>query len=140
MEINYIAVLGASVVAMVIGGLWYSPLLFGKKWMELNGLTVADYEVNKSAKNKEMMRAMISQFFLTLFQAYILVHFIKVWSDVSPLVSALLIYAAFVIPTIAGGILWGGESRKAAFTRFFLQAGNQLVTFAVFAVILGGWG
>ncbi|WP_260482692.1 DUF1761 domain-containing protein [Sphingomicrobium flavum] len=38
MEINWIAVLVASVSAFILGGIWYGPL-FGKKWMELVGMT-----------------------------------------------------------------------------------------------------
>jgi len=33
--VNYLAVVVAAVVAFVMGGLWYSPLLFGKPWAEL---------------------------------------------------------------------------------------------------------
>ena len=33
-DINYIAVVGAAVAAMVIGFLWYGPL-FGKQWTKL---------------------------------------------------------------------------------------------------------
>ena len=34
-EFNVVAVLGASVAAMLLGGLWYSPLLFEKRWRRL---------------------------------------------------------------------------------------------------------
>ena len=42
MTINYLAVVVAAVSAFVIGGLWYSPLLFQKPWMAVNKLTEAD--------------------------------------------------------------------------------------------------
>ena len=35
--VNYLAVLAAAVSAFVLGGLWYSPLLFAKKWMAYTG-------------------------------------------------------------------------------------------------------
>ena len=31
-EVNWLAVLAATVAAFVLGGLWYSPVLFGKRW------------------------------------------------------------------------------------------------------------
>lgn len=34
-EFNLLAVLAASVAAMLLGGLWYSPLLFEKRWRQL---------------------------------------------------------------------------------------------------------
>ena len=36
-EINYLAVLAAAALNMVIGALWYSPLLFAKEWAQLAG-------------------------------------------------------------------------------------------------------
>jgi hypothetical protein len=37
--INWFAVVAAALAMFVIGGLWYSPLLFGKAWMRANGFT-----------------------------------------------------------------------------------------------------
>lgn len=37
--INWVAVLAAAVSGFVLGGLWYSPLLFGKPWQRLAGLS-----------------------------------------------------------------------------------------------------
>lgn len=39
--INYLAVIVATVVAMVIGFAWYSPQVFGKRWMGYLGTTQA---------------------------------------------------------------------------------------------------
>lgn len=37
--INFWAVLVAAVSSFVLGGLWYSPVLFGKAWQRLTGLS-----------------------------------------------------------------------------------------------------
>lgn len=37
--INWLAVLAAVVIRMLVGGLWYSPLLFVKPWQALTGVT-----------------------------------------------------------------------------------------------------
>ena len=39
MHINFIAVLIAAVVPMVLGFIWYNPRVFGKAWMEATGMT-----------------------------------------------------------------------------------------------------
>lgn len=36
-EVNLLAVVAAAVSAFILGGLWYSPALFGGKWMALIG-------------------------------------------------------------------------------------------------------
>ncbi|MBE0642305.1 MAG: DUF1761 domain-containing protein [Bacteroidales bacterium] len=38
-EVNILAVLIAALVSWAIGALWYSPLLFGKKWQHELGMT-----------------------------------------------------------------------------------------------------
>ena len=38
--INWLAVLVAGISAFVVGGVWYSPALFGKAWMNANKLTM----------------------------------------------------------------------------------------------------
>jgi len=40
--INWLAVVAAAAATFVIGGIWYSPLLFGRAWMKANGLVPDD--------------------------------------------------------------------------------------------------
>jgi hypothetical protein len=43
-SLNYLAVLVAAISTFVLGGLWYSPLLFGKAWMRANNFNEADLQ------------------------------------------------------------------------------------------------
>jgi hypothetical protein len=38
-EVNWIAILVAATACFLLGGLWYSPVLFGKAWQRETGLT-----------------------------------------------------------------------------------------------------
>lgn len=38
-EFNLLAVIAAALASFVVGGLWYSPVLFGKAWQRETGLT-----------------------------------------------------------------------------------------------------
>jgi hypothetical protein len=49
-NINYLAVLAAAVSTFLLGGLWYSPLLFGKAWMRANNFTDADVQTFSKAR------------------------------------------------------------------------------------------
>lgn len=42
MEINWLAVLVAGLSAFALGGIWYSPKLFGIAWMQDNNLTMEE--------------------------------------------------------------------------------------------------
>jgi hypothetical protein len=48
--VNWLAVLVAGISAFVLGGIWYSPALFGKAWMTENKLTVEDVKKGNQAK------------------------------------------------------------------------------------------
>ena len=48
--INWLAVLVAGISAFVLGGVWYSPALFGKAWMSENKMTVEDVKRGNAAK------------------------------------------------------------------------------------------
>ncbi|MFC5704294.1 DUF1761 domain-containing protein [Cohnella faecalis] len=41
-DINYVAVLAATVATMILGFLWYSPILFGGAWMKQIGKKAED--------------------------------------------------------------------------------------------------
>ena len=48
--INWLAVLVAAISSFVLGGVWYSPALFGKAWMKDSQLT--EEQIKKSNKAK----------------------------------------------------------------------------------------
>ena len=50
-HLNWIAILVAAVSTMVVGFLWYSPLLFAKAWMREMG-----YDPNDKARMEEMKK------------------------------------------------------------------------------------
>jgi hypothetical protein len=137
MEINYFAVLACGIVSMIIGFVWYGPL-FGKKWVQIIGATDMDIEARKKMQKSAMPLYVVS-FLLTLFQAYVLAHFIQAWQDGSPYGTSVWIWAAFIIPTVAAGAMWNNDSAKISWARFLIQGGYYLVLFLVFALILGMW-
>ena len=49
-DVNIWAVAVSALSAFLIGGLWYSPALFGKAWMKESGLNDEDIENSNMAK------------------------------------------------------------------------------------------
>ena len=137
MEINYLAVLVASILSMVLGALWYGPL-FGKKWMEIIGAKPMT-EADQKKMQKQAMPLYLIQFLLTLFQVYVLAQYIAGWTDASGIENSLWIWAAFVMPTVAGACMWNNDSKEIAWSRFLIQGGYQLVLFVIFGLVLGMW-
>jgi len=137
MGINYLAVLVCGVLAMVVGAIWYGPL-FGKIWMRVVGVSPEDKEA-RARMQKGVVPLYLIQFLLTLFQLMILAFYIYQWSDASGLETALWLWAAFIVPTIAGTAMWNNDSAKISWARFLIQSGYQLVSFVIFGLILGLW-
>src|SRR5260221_7903709 len=46
----WLSILTAPVVAFVIGGIWYSPSVFGRQWISLNGFT--DQELSRRSMGR----------------------------------------------------------------------------------------
>lgn len=44
MEFNFLALLMASIVPLIVGAIWYHPALLGKAWMQENSFTLADLQ------------------------------------------------------------------------------------------------
>ena len=137
MIINYWAVLVCAVLAMALGFLWYGPL-FGKKWMSIVGVGPADLAARQKMQ-QNVWKLYVAQFVLVLFQVWVLAYYIVGWQEASGLVNALWIWAAFIMPTVAGAAMWNNDSAKISWARFMIQAGYQLVLFVMFGLILGAW-
>ena len=74
-NLNLLAVLVAAMSTMVVGFLWYSPLLFAKPWMKEMG-----YDPNDKARMEEMKKsagpAYGGSFLASLISAFILALFL----------------------------------------------------------------
>ncbi len=136
---NYILILGAGVVSMIVGSIWYGPL-FGKKWMEICGATELDKE-KRAEMQKAAMPLYFVQFILSLLQFYILLNQITWggWTAQSVWVS-FFIWLGFVMPTIAGSAMWNNDSSKVKWARFLIQAGYQLLMFIIFGWMIATFG
>ncbi len=133
--INYWAVIGCAVAAMVVGAVWYGPL-FGRAWLKVIGATAADLAARREMQKRAAPLYAI-QFLLTCFQVFVLAHYVRL--GLGGVESALWIWAGFIVPTIAGTAMWNNDSRQVAWARFLIQVGYQLVVFVIFGLILTIW-
>ncbi|MBI4097126.1 MAG: DUF1761 domain-containing protein [Candidatus Levybacteria bacterium] len=137
--VNYVAVLLAAVAAMVVGFVWYSPMLFGKQWMRLMGLT---QEKMKEAQ-KEMMKTYAVSFVLALLTAYVLTHVMAMSENffhysrlATGLSSAFWMWLGFIMPVQATDVLFGGKK----WSLFGINTGYQLVAVLAMGIVLGLMG
>lgn len=137
MTINYFAILVCGLASIIIGALWYSKILFGNLYIKATGMDIGMTPEKMAVLQKKMWQLYLAQVIVSVWEAYVLAYFIKGWDSVNPVMCAFWIWAGFILPTIATLCLWSGYPRKNAWKIFFITAGCQLVTFIVFALILG---
>lgn len=131
MTFNYLAILTATVSSFMLGGLLYSPVLFGRAWMREKGFT----EESLKAKG-DVGRIMGVSFVLELIMAVNLAAFI------GPKVS--LAFGAFA--GAAAGFGWVALSfgvtylfERKSLGLFFINAGYHGVALTLMGAILGAW-
>ncbi|MDP4185647.1 MAG: DUF1761 domain-containing protein [Bacteroidota bacterium] len=131
LHVNYGAVLLSAVMSMLIGSLWYSPFVFGKKLVELNGMT--EEELEKRYPNVVMYG---SSFLLSFFAALVLALFLDsflTWAN--GVIDGILI-ALFLIGTSrASAMLLDKQPAKL----YLIHVGYDVVRYAVMGAIIGGW-
>jgi hypothetical protein len=134
-EVNLFAVLLAAVASMGVGFLWYSPMMFGKPWMKLMGLTMKDMN---SAK-KEMGKLYALSFVASIVTAYVLSHVMTLSSNfydydqmMTGMTSAFWMWLGFIAPVQLTDTIFGGKKWKL----FALNTGYQLVAVMAMGVVL----
>jgi hypothetical protein len=136
-HINLLAVLVAAIATMMVGFLWYSPLLFAKAWMREMG-----YDPNDKAKTEEMKKsagpAYGGSFLASLVSAFILalfLHWLRVESLHFGLMVGFHVWLGFVATVQFTSALFTKQSMKL----FAINTGYQLVCYLAMAAILAVW-
>jgi hypothetical protein len=129
-NINYLAVLAAATSAFVIGGMWYSPILFGGVWMRETGLSDA------MLKKRSMGLVFGTSFVLSLIIAVNLAAFLSGPPDLQwGATAGALAGIGWVATAIGITYLFEAKSMKL----FLVDAGYHAVTFIVMGAIIGTW-
>lgn len=128
MAVNFLAVLVAAIVSMVIGAVWYSPLVFGKIWMKLSGV------MPKGGAVKSYLIGGIS----TLVTSYVLAHFIhfaEATTVVQGITAGFWLWLGFIATTTLSSVIWEGKPVKL----YILNNAYSLVSLIVMGAILSVW-
>jgi len=135
-EINYWAVLIVTVLSMGLGALWYSPLLFVKRWARLARIDM------ESREGAPVVIPMMVAFAVTFLTAWVLAgsvaiawHFYGGSYFSSAIVTAITLWAGFTAARFITHDVF--EGRPSQLT--VLNIGFELATVLVMAIVLGLW-
>lgn len=129
---NVWALLVCFVINMAIGGLWYSPVLFGNAWLKLTGRKAVD--ITKQEANKAMALAIIPGVLLVVL-IWLLINFIGAVTLADALIAGSLISGGFIFVTMVNNALF----EDTLFKLILIKTGNYFVALNINAVILMLW-
>ena len=127
-QVNLIAVLLCAVSSLVLGGIWYSPLLFAKAWQR--GAGVSD----EQAKSGKMAMIFGLTFVLSLIAAYVFAMFLGRNFGLGPAIGA----------GASAGLCWVGAAygisylfERRPLRLWLINGGYHTLQFTLFGLILG---
>jgi hypothetical protein len=132
-EINYIAVVVCGIVAMGIGALWYSPMLFGKIWV-----ASIDKTEEELAKDFQPLKAYSVSFLAQLVMAFILALFMKYVNAATPeegIRLGFMAWIGFTATTMTVNFLFEGKT----FKHFLVDSSYHFIVLMLSGLILGAW-
>ncbi len=135
-KINYLAVLAAGVAYFLLGGLWYSPLLFANAWIAEMKFSPEHIEAAKKAKG--MGKTLATTFALGLLMAFVLALLLQAVGPRGALASGalgLLVSFGFVATTTATNYLHEGHTLRL----LLITTGCPVIGSALMGLILGAW-
>ena len=129
-KLNYVAIVVAAVSAFVVGGVWYSPLLFVRVWMKEAGLD------DELLRKRNMGVVYGAAFVLLLIIAFNLAAFLAGPPNLAwGLTAGALAGVGWVATAL--GVTYLFEARS--FRLFLVNAGYHALTFTLMGGILGIW-
>lgn len=130
--INLWVLLFSIIFSVILGFIWYGPL-FGKKWMELNGMKMPD----PKPSFKTMLKPMGFSFFGAFCMSFVLARIILIGNAYlgtsgisSGLATACMVWIGFIVPAHISASNWEGKSWKL----FWINTGYWLV----YLFVVGG--
>jgi hypothetical protein len=135
--INPWAVLVAAIGCMVVGFLWYSPILFARPWMRLTGIDPDD-KAKLAELRKGAGKTYALAFVASIVSAVVLAKVIDLTTVNTVLYGikvGFAVWLGFVTTVQLTGALFGKQPTKL----YLINTGYQLVCYLAMGAILAVW-
>jgi Protein of unknown function (DUF1761) len=130
--VSPVGVVMAAVVTFLIGMIWYSPILFAKPWMALNGYTPDKLAAMKKGAPKAYGVSFLAYLLLGVGIAAV----VRFDSPMGGMWTGMQVWTFLVLPVSLTGLVFSDRRLGA----WLIDAGYQLVYFAAMGAILSRWG
>ena len=130
-SINWWAVLVAMASNFVIGGIWYSPAVFLKPWMQI-------VRIDKTVFDSGLPKALVGDLFSSFLMAFVLVHAIR-YAGANDLAHGLMVSFWIWLAFIAAVLISSATYEHRPFKYFAITAGYRLTAILAMGAILTLW-
>lgn len=133
-QVNFLAVLLAAIIDMMIGMFWYSPFGFGKLWLKMMGKTEEEFKETGNSGGIAYMASTLA----AVVMAFVMAHVVKiagVTDSVMALQTGFWMWLGFVVAGVLPTYIY--EDRKKGL--FVLYSAYKLVSILLMAVLLTLW-
>ena len=127
-NIDWLAVLIAAVLNMVIGFFWYSKWLFRKAWIQWESLKEKELKGNRLALLWGFLNSLVIAYFLAFFEVHLGVTTVS-----DGVFVGFCAYLGFCATTQIAPVIW----ERKPYPPFFLHTGCKLLSFLVMGGVLG---
>ena len=133
---NYLAIIVAAVVNVVLGSLWYSPVLFSKQWAKAVGMKKEDmekgYKMSPSMYFPPLIAAFVTSFVLAWF-----INALNITSLGKGIQIGFLAWLGFTTTAqvLNSWVFSNGRPKEL----YLINTGFHLVSFCIMGAILAVW-
>lgn len=133
-EIDYLAVVVATLAAFVLGALWYSPVLFGRPWMRVQGFSDDQARRLREGAGQAYFVALLCYLVVALIAA-VLMSLTGFGSWEKGLLLGFLFWLGFAAPLGLTGNVFSNQGIGV----WLIDTGYQLLALLLVGMILGLW-
>jgi predicted membrane protein len=140
MQIQYTLVALATIAQFILGAVWYSPLMFGKWWMQIMEVThIPKTELAKMQKEMmpfyglQLVMTIIFTLVTALFLAYVKATSL---TPICPYLVTTLVWFGFIVPTQVATVIWGKTKKTFWVKQIFVLTSSQFVGLMLATFIL----
>jgi hypothetical protein len=128
-RVNYLALVVVVIVAFIASSFWYSPLLFGKQFLELSGMAAAPHPSPVKA---------VCELFRTFVLAWVIAYIVialdlRTWK--SALRLGILLWIGFPVVLLTGSMLWQAVPWQLA----AIHSGDWLIKLVLIPITVAVW-
>lgn len=129
-EVNFLAILVAAIIQMIIGAFWYSPKVFGEIWANEMNVDCHECKVKIGQYGAMFAVSLITAWVLSLF-----VHWMNMQNVAQGAVMGFFIWLGFVATNQLSGVIWG----KLPIKIYVINVTYLLLSLVVMSSILAFW-